>query len=234
MRKRTVKSGFTLIELLVVIAIIAILAAILFPVFTNAKMRATQQRCLVNLKQLGTGYRMYADDNNGRGPQPRQSKSKGPNDNWNGGEAAVRGKVWVEQGQLFDYIRNKDVYLCPSDAKVAAKQLEKTQTYFYTRQYPISYSMNQNLCDSRYSIPIIIDAVARSKDVMVFLHESRETINDGDFNWDPLRGGIDVPTNTHFEGTTLLFLDGHANWRSKPDCIKDISARVWDPLSFGK
>src|SRR5207249_1695804 len=56
------KHAFTLIELLVVIAIIAILAAILFPVFAQARAKARQATCLSNLKQLGTAFMMYAQD----------------------------------------------------------------------------------------------------------------------------------------------------------------------------
>jgi len=62
----TEKRGFTLIELLVVIAIIAILAAILFPVFLSAKARALQTQCLANLKQIGYSTSMYLNDNGGR------------------------------------------------------------------------------------------------------------------------------------------------------------------------
>src|SRR5881296_3938324 len=56
------RKGFTLIELLVVIAIIAILAAILFPVFAQARAKARQAVCLSNMRQLGTGLTMYAQD----------------------------------------------------------------------------------------------------------------------------------------------------------------------------
>jgi prepilin-type N-terminal cleavage/methylation domain-containing protein/prepilin-type processing-associated H-X9-DG protein len=60
--KRLSKNGFTLIELLVVIAIIAILAAILFPVFARARERAKMTRCTSNMKQIGMAFQMYAQD----------------------------------------------------------------------------------------------------------------------------------------------------------------------------
>ena len=70
MRKRTLTThrGFTLIELLVVIAIIAILAAILFPVFARARAKAQQTVCLANVKQLGLGLVMYTTDWDNRMP----------------------------------------------------------------------------------------------------------------------------------------------------------------------
>jgi prepilin-type N-terminal cleavage/methylation domain-containing protein len=70
-------NGFTLIELLVVIAIIAILAAILFPVFAHARAKARQTACLSNMKQLGTGLMMYAQDYDETLPLNDYRKSSG-------------------------------------------------------------------------------------------------------------------------------------------------------------
>lgn len=67
-KSQPIKKGFTLIELLVVIAIIAILAAILFPVFAKAREKARQITCLSNEKQLGLGFMQYFQDNDERAP----------------------------------------------------------------------------------------------------------------------------------------------------------------------
>ena len=72
------RRGFTLIELLVVIAIIAILAAILFPVFARAREKARQASCLSNLKQLGLGLMMYAQDYDERLPGTYTMVPPGP------------------------------------------------------------------------------------------------------------------------------------------------------------
>src|SRR5258707_513637 len=70
--KRKDRTGFTLIELLVVIAIIAVLAAILFPVFAQARDKARQAACLSNCKQLGLAWLMYAQDNDELSPHPAE------------------------------------------------------------------------------------------------------------------------------------------------------------------
>src|SRR5436305_2601500 len=77
-RPMKTRRGFTLIELLVVIAIIAILAAILFPVFAQARDKARQAGCLSNLKQLALGYHMYAQDFDEKFPINRFD-GRGPN-----------------------------------------------------------------------------------------------------------------------------------------------------------
>lgn len=112
------RTGFTLIELLVVIAIIAILAAILFPVFANAKKAAQQTACLNNLAQIGRGLNMYASDNTGYLPSFRMFDTA-PNsaDMW--GRFA---KYWQEGASskffprvLKKYTKNNDIFWCPID-----------------------------------------------------------------------------------------------------------------------
>jgi prepilin-type N-terminal cleavage/methylation domain-containing protein/prepilin-type processing-associated H-X9-DG protein len=103
-RSRTiVEKGFTLIELLVVIAIIAILAAILFPVFAQAREKARAASCLSNTKQMGLGVLMYTQDYDEVFPKA-QSK-----DQYNNGWA----NSWAIVTQ--PYIKNYSVYRCPSD-----------------------------------------------------------------------------------------------------------------------
>jgi prepilin-type N-terminal cleavage/methylation domain-containing protein/prepilin-type processing-associated H-X9-DG protein len=93
MRKR---SGFTLIELLVVIAIIAVLAAILFPVFSQAREKARQSACLSNLHQLGTAISLYRQD-------------------WEEFYFHIAPTRPTWKDHLLPYLHSKDVYLCPSN-----------------------------------------------------------------------------------------------------------------------
>ncbi|MCC7102395.1 MAG: prepilin-type N-terminal cleavage/methylation domain-containing protein [Fimbriimonadaceae bacterium] len=100
---RSFRRGFTLIELLVVIAIIAILAAILFPVFAQARNAAKKTVAMSNMKQHGTGVFMYAGDNNDMYPPAVSGGCTG--------EATTANALW---GRVtYPYIKNKDVYLDP-------------------------------------------------------------------------------------------------------------------------
>jgi prepilin-type N-terminal cleavage/methylation domain-containing protein/prepilin-type processing-associated H-X9-DG protein len=103
MRARRNPAGFTLIELLVVIAIIAILAAILFPVFAQAREKARQASCSSNLKQLGVAMRMYQDDYDGRHI---------PAYDFGYGWRKCPFKIWPDFIQ--PYVKNIDIFACPS------------------------------------------------------------------------------------------------------------------------
>ncbi|MBQ0105984.1 MAG: prepilin-type N-terminal cleavage/methylation domain-containing protein [Armatimonadetes bacterium] len=120
------QKGFTLIELLVVIAIIAILAAILFPVFAQAREKARQTSCLSNCKQLGTALQLYVDDFDevypANVPEPRTYN--GPvssimaTDVWGFG-AANFPTVFTWKDALYPYVKNINMYYCPSVGKKA-------------------------------------------------------------------------------------------------------------------
>lgn len=96
------KRAFTLIELLVVIAIIAILAAILFPVFARAREAARKTACLSNTKQIGTALMMYSQDYEEVLPQPQSGACPGAN---------CFG--WADM--IYPYIKNEKVFECPSN-----------------------------------------------------------------------------------------------------------------------
>ena len=110
--------GFTLIELLVVIAIIAILAAILFPVFAQARAKARQTACLSNLKQMNLGIQMYIQDYDESFPFWAWGQSySGGADGWNGpgskGTPNHFESLWINS--IYPYTKNGQIYACPND-----------------------------------------------------------------------------------------------------------------------
>jgi prepilin-type N-terminal cleavage/methylation domain-containing protein/prepilin-type processing-associated H-X9-DG protein len=204
--------GFTLIELLVVIAIIAILAAILFPVFAQARAKARQSACLSNMKQLGTGLIMYAQDwdetmpindyiGNGLAPIP----------GWRDPRA---GDSWASG--IYPYVKNLQIYVCPEAVHYPADKSVPWRSPDNPEDGTVSYLMNY-VTRGR---PIA--AVPAPAD-LIFLHE-------GDRRWRVAhcRPRPTTPTATkyteinydfydsrHNSGATLLFMDGHAKWRKK-------------------
>ena len=128
------KTGFTLIELLVVIAIIAILAALLFPVFAKAREKGRQSACTSNMKQLGLAVLQYAQDYDEFPPSGiimGLASPAGGTPNWNV-TADTLGQGWANQ--LYTYIKSTGVYVCGDDPNGRVGT-----------NYPISYAYNNNL-----------------------------------------------------------------------------------------
>jgi prepilin-type N-terminal cleavage/methylation domain-containing protein/prepilin-type processing-associated H-X9-DG protein len=109
-RERPLRRGFTLIELLVVIAIIAILAAILFPVFSQAREKARATSCLSNTRQLGGAYMMYLQDNEETFP-PHVTERTAPPGTPDTPEARA---PFTYRNKLEPYLKNQQVFKCPS------------------------------------------------------------------------------------------------------------------------
>lgn len=111
LRPTTQKSAFTLIELLVVIAIIAILAAILFPVFAQARDKARQVSCLSNNRQMGIGLMMYVQDYDETYPGNLQGEAN----QWNPDVSSSGARKPFDM-QIMPYIKNTQIFFCPSDS----------------------------------------------------------------------------------------------------------------------
>lgn len=123
--------AFTLIELLVVIAIIAILAAILFPVFAKVREKARQTMCLSNEKQLGLALTQYVQDNDETFPSGSVSGTLGPNDHF--------GIGWA--GSIYPYVKSVGAYNCPDDKT-------QSQPNANPPMYEVSYALNTHIMNS--------------------------------------------------------------------------------------
>jgi prepilin-type N-terminal cleavage/methylation domain-containing protein/prepilin-type processing-associated H-X9-DG protein len=129
--KRPSQNGFTLIELLTVIAIIAILAAILFPVFAKAREKAEQTQCLNNMKQLGTAMNMYATDYDSRLPLC---------------PPVGVGVFWP--GALNTYTKNDQICICPA-SDVDQVFDSATTPWPFNNPTGVAYAMNVNLVGAK-------------------------------------------------------------------------------------
>jgi prepilin-type N-terminal cleavage/methylation domain-containing protein/prepilin-type processing-associated H-X9-DG protein len=198
--------GFTLIELLVVIAIIAILAAILFPVFARARENARRTSCQSNLKQIGLGLMQYTQDYDERFMRPLHyiGPSHAGNTNW--------GRT------IQPYVKSTQLFTCPSDSSTA----DVAGGYWGTdRRFRISYGMNESFGDlslaalnSPATTVMVVDVggvpqtgvdptkwAVRST-AFVLTHANNSQMLGGDAH----RAG---PLPRHLETTTVLWADGH-------------------------
>jgi prepilin-type N-terminal cleavage/methylation domain-containing protein/prepilin-type processing-associated H-X9-DG protein len=204
------RRGFTLIELLVVIAIIAILAAILFPVFAKAREKARQTSCLSNMKQLGLGMMQYAQDYDERFPGCNGS-------GYSGLDLAMPVVQWPEYGTfkwyggtygyamgwefvIYPYIKNSQVYKCPStdygDAGCA---------------YGIAwYCPNAagTATEALFSTSQPMGKFAKPAETLM-LTEKGGGGGRGCYLMDP---NYYMCRASHNEGGNVAFVDGHAKW----------------------
>lgn len=237
--KKSRRSAFTLIELLVVIAIIAILAAILFPVFGRARENARRSSCQSNLKQIGLGFAQYTQDYDEKLPF---AQSWGYDSTW----ATLIGPYSVKSG-LYDSSDPGGLFMCPSDSVARA-----------AGQKPISYGVpfswgNSNMTWGTYvgtpngyyvgrsiaELPsvattlLVVEAPSAqrstwSNDVFVSCPGNANLATSGRngsgycgdnaFNAQDGTGGDSGAISglrgipQHFDGYNYLFSDGHVKW----------------------
>ena len=204
------QAGFTLIELLVVIAIIAILAAILFPVFARAREKARQTSCLSNVKQMGLAILMYVGDYDEMLPWQQESLR------W--GELGGLGMYgWEEVIQ--PYMKNVQVYQCPSGSQpatthycfnVAAMSTADTSGLIPWSQ-PRPYKLSKP--PDAAQVVIIFDGGTKDDKWASWYPNETDPTNERqieDINDDPYCR-LAFP-GRHNDGSNVAFLDGHAKW----------------------
>jgi prepilin-type N-terminal cleavage/methylation domain-containing protein/prepilin-type processing-associated H-X9-DG protein len=203
------RKGFTLIELLVVIAIIAILAAILFPVFARAREKARQSNCLSNTKQLALATLMYVQDYDEMIPYDDLDY------NGSGAEDAGDG-TW--RGMIRPYCKNSQLFMCPSK-KLTSNVFDGRWNDFGMNA---GYAMNVCHWASGSPTPPYGQALARVEDgasCVLFL-ESDGTHSIGqesnDRGWQP----GSTYGKRHNDGSNYAFVDGHAKWMKPGDVDK--------------
>ena len=187
------KRGFTLIELLVVIAIIAILAAILFPVFARAREKARQTSCLNNQKQWALAWQMYVQDFDENIP-PYALRILNP---------AGWGTRW--HVLLYPYIKNIQIRTCPSDPDGSTTGYGLSYGYngYYLRDPQWGYSQGADIL-SEITYPAECFMTGETQAGNYFIYLPTQTTLHYLVKWD-----------RHNEGANYAFCDGHAKWLSK-------------------
>lgn len=199
---KRMRKAFTLIELLVVIAIIALLAAILFPVFARARENARRSSCQSNLKQIALGIAQYTQDYDERMPLTR-----------------VDGELWPKH--VYPYINNIQIFQCPSKKRHVSGSSLGWLGYEAQSQYGIPYhpSLNTELLNPHgYLLAKMPEA---SRTFMVTETRYNNT-TDGQGFYSPAfaTGSGDKPedrlnyftADVHLEGYNVAFADGHVKW----------------------
>ncbi len=210
-----VRTAFTLIELLVVVAIIALLAAILFPVFGRARENARRSSCQSNLKQMGLGILQYTQDNDETMPYERYAQQSGNSPTTTGVEDPVTWPAKVDP-----YLKSKQLFRCPSSVRgptVPAAFLEERLMSYWTVGGMFARSGGKTVTLSAVQTPAEAPTVydnldTQAREVMFYrpywnsgFDPFPNTYSDiGSFNAN--RKGV------HFQGINVLYGDGHVKF----------------------
>jgi prepilin-type N-terminal cleavage/methylation domain-containing protein/prepilin-type processing-associated H-X9-DG protein len=210
MRYRNVR-GFTLIELLVVIAIIAILAAILFPVFAQARESARKTTCLSNLKQLGLGWTMYSSDYDEQAVPWTLRDSKGVDLNDANGVNLSFDRL------LQPYVKNNAVLACPSDTGSTKPNLPGIGVVVRSYTYP--GNVGGGWCP--WTPPRALATMSQPSLTVVLIERDNCGVapKQGAWEWCSVNDNESEMAWRHQLQSNVLYADGHAktaHWVNNP------------------
>jgi prepilin-type N-terminal cleavage/methylation domain-containing protein/prepilin-type processing-associated H-X9-DG protein len=233
-RRASTERAFTLIELLVVIAIIALLAAIIFPVFARARENARRARCMSNLKQIGLGIMMYVHDNDERYPLMTAARSGDFASVPSSADFADSNNVYWPH-LIFAYTKSMQIFRCPSGRNPQTTDKGVYGHYGANRLImpavsvanPKSVSMAAvpspasiyMVSDSGYYSVLgkdLKDPVGQSGNAGIYIPGtgpgSQTDLGTVTFAASVVDLDNDYKTGRHFEGVNLVFADGHVKW----------------------
>jgi prepilin-type N-terminal cleavage/methylation domain-containing protein/prepilin-type processing-associated H-X9-DG protein len=218
------RRGFTLIELLVVIAIIAILAAILFPVFAQARAKARQTQCLSNQRQLGTAIMAYVQDYDEIYPPANYPSPNGNNTSW---QFIVDPYVKANFPNQVNLANNQklSVFVCPEFGKTGDGTTSARPSSSYGANAALMAAFDMNRPPSAWGTVVGLAAVQASANVVLLSeHRGNCVWSEGDDRNNGNSGSVQgcnrgyvVARMRHAEGTNYLLADGHAKWYRAPD-----------------
>ncbi len=229
------KNAFTLIELLVVIAIIAILAAILFPVFAQARNQARKATCISNLKQLAIAQAMYVQDYDER--FAKWDNSGTATDSWN----QPNGAGWW-MNEIQPYVKNYGVYACPNDTRDESQTNGWGYAIITPATNPIKYYVNSygmsEWLTSLFDGHNKLSSISYPANTVIMADAEGPLINDWDDCGDAFPYGFTrmwyanydawgpwgneqnyqayKQYARHNEGTVLAYVDGHVSYLQNP------------------
>ena len=219
-RTRVWSSGFTLIELLVVIAIIGILAAILFPVFARARENARRASCASNLKQMGLAFIQYAQDYDERLPNATDGAA---GVNQAGGwmlyrffpaNTATSRQFFPTQGGLYPYTKSELVYICPSDTVGQVSGNSYAINCCTMGQGSAGHVAGKSLAAFESTAQWML---LGEEGILNGEPAHQNSTDDGFFNF----GAANTLAERHFNGSNMLFLDGHVKWYRNGKILAD-------------